>query len=53
MNTLWIVQGLDDEQDWETILVDDTWAGLLGKFKRLEHKSNWSDFRTVTAKVAK
>jgi hypothetical protein len=53
MNTLWIVQGLDEEQDWETILVSDTWAGLLGLFKRLEHKSNWSEFRTVTAEIAK
>jgi hypothetical protein len=45
MNTVWIAQGLDDSQSWETILVDDTWAGLLGKFNRLQHKNNWTDFR--------
>lgn len=51
MNTIWIVQGLDDSKAWETILVDDTWAGLLGKFKRLEHKTNWEDFRVLTTQI--
>lgn len=53
MNTLWIVQGLDDEQNWETILVDDTWAGLLGKFSRLERRVNWSEFRVKMVGVTK
>ncbi len=56
MNTIWLIQGLDKADgntEWETILVSDTWAGLLGKYGSLEHKSNWQDFRVVTTQIAR
>lgn len=56
LNTIWLIQGLDTSEGntgWETLIVDDTWAGALGKFNRLEHKSNWQEFRPVTAQIAR
>lgn len=54
LNTIWLIQGLDTSEgntEWETLIVDDTWSGALGKFNRLEHKSNWQEFRPVTAEI--
>ena len=56
LNTIYLVQGLDTTEcntEWETLIVDDTWAGALGKFNRLDQKSNWQEFRTLTTQIAR